>query len=971
MKALKCSLILPFILCLAQITVLENRAFAAVPLQVRVNVNSFPTSKIPQQIELLKRLESLFKDNQVKAGFWFSGSAYQLLTAREPELVKSLLDGGFLVGHHGANRGGKGNTPVDRVSGMDWGKAVAWARDYEQSPIGGGLAQMQQDLDGQVKVTGRFFRAPLLQATKELGCEAMVGLKGQLKAPSNAAWYMGMFNLPDRVDITPDKIRQNISASKSLYQQIDTSISQWPDNSLETVSILVHDRDFLRGPPADQRKFWSLYEDLILWAANHPELETVSYDDLRERVIDDRSQVLESSMLLAAVRALLEQGELPLHISVENTYLSLADLFYALSSALTTYRDTGKLPGDVAVEGLLGPVGMYNMDQKANANVTSREVISSIHSWFNAGYDIVPTSLQVKNVQADSAALLFAMAEIFDSLYRSGTVSPQVQLRSMSVFPAQTEKCRDVLSRLQFWTYKPQRPIWEGETAQVADKTGNSSSTGQRRTPVYVTFYAHNEEGAPWDRFPAEPELYNEYRSDLIRKIQLLHDNGAALSWQADHTVLRAMLDYEKGTLLETTNNKNILRWMVEDMGVEVAPHGHLTQYNYADLVYLINELGVTPAPVVGGFILYRCGGNDRSASSTPIAEIDWIKHLEISTDGTISGRKYPGFTWQPEILALPAMYHHLFDEYSSGVWQVGATGGFTVHDPGGQFITIGQGYPHYAQSLRLRDANGTPVNWSPVDYIKELVDNIQANPDLQGLIFTASIYIRDYPTEGRTGIYERLERSLAELAPLVQERSVIFANYQEVAGIWNKDYQGIANRFPIEESSLFPVLEQNVNTRCMEKSGPGNKRGSGQGKCGDGVCDDVEKRTGMCEADCTGQKGTGTMSSGGGSSRNHCGDGICDDFEKRTGMCETDCSGQTNTGPENRGGGRNRNLCGDGICDDQEKRTGRCETDCSSQNPTDRNDQNSDKNYRLCGDGTCDEIERMSGKCPQDCDQL
>ncbi len=87
--------------------------------------------------------------------------------------------------------------------------------------------------------------------------------------------------------------------------------------------------------------------------------------------------------------------------------------------------------------------------------------------------------------------------------------------------------------------------------------------------PVYVTFYSHNEEGG---------------------------------YWESDHPVLRAMAAHEQAALLDETQGKNVLAWMVEDMGMVVDPHGHLTTHNYADLAYLIQELGVSPSGVVGGF---------------------------------------------------------------------------------------------------------------------------------------------------------------------------------------------------------------------------------------------------------------------------------------------------------------------------------------------------------------------------------
>lgn len=921
------SVLLTSITCLIILFTTPQTVFAVVPVQLRINVSRVPDNQVEKQVEILKKLQMLFTKKQVSAGFWFSGSAYRQIKSYNSQLVIQLLQNNFLIAHHGANRGRQGNRPIDKIAGMDWDTAVAWAIDYEQRMEGGGLNQLQNDFNGKVHVTGRFFKAPVLQATKELGCQAMIGLKGQLKAPSNAAWYMGMFNLPDRVTILPDAIQRSTLNPGSLYANIDQITDKWPDQSVETISILVHSKDFLRGSPSEQQKFWLSYSDLISWISIHPDLETVTYNDLIERVIDDRRPLLENSTLFKAVQHIRKLDKLPLYILVDDLPLSMADLFYSLASSLTTYSRSGWLPEKVQVENLLGPVIAKNGKQPIF--VTSKAILSSIVSWFRPTIDRIPSSLLVNKTQANSSALLFAMAEIFNDLYQGKRSPHQVRLKSISIFPAQTEDCPDELSRLQFWTYKPQRTAIKVEQAKAVIKIVPSTPISRVDTPIYVTVYSHNEENAPWTHLVTKSELYQQYRSNLIKKVKLIHNYGAVLSWQTDYAVLEAMLKYEKGNLLKNTNNKNILQWMVEDMGVEIAPHGHLTRYNYADIFYLIKKLEITPAAVIGGFALYTCNKTNQSITNRAVTERAWRKDLEIDPNGTITGRTFPAFTWKPRIIVQPAMIGHVFGDYSSGIWQIDTTGNFTDHHQNGKFMVIGQGYPHYVENIGNRHASSAMNVSSSLWYIKELAERIQTTKEMQGRIYTASIHTIDYPKSYGIDTYEGLKKTLEEIAPLVRTHRVVFMNYEDIATLWKQKYHEVPNRYPIDNFLFFNTLQQDLQKYCQVIPANGRPHNMNSNKCGDNICDAYEQLTGLCERDCPSTLKLKAGKQANKTNHNSCGDGICDSFEQQTDLCKIDCSSQATSGRKNRAGLTNSHLCGDDVCDEHEKRSGMCPQDC------------------------------------------
>ena len=111
----------------------------------------------------------------------------------------------------------------------------------------------------------------------------------------------------------------------------------------------------------------------------------------------------------------------------------------------------------------------------------------------------------------------------------------------------------------------------------LAAACGGGGPAANEVTPVYVSWYSHNEEGSYWENLVTDREAYLAYRADLVDRVSLLHQHGVVLNWESDHSVLRAMQEHEQGDVLDETGGKNILQWMVEDMGMVVDPHGHLT----------------------------------------------------------------------------------------------------------------------------------------------------------------------------------------------------------------------------------------------------------------------------------------------------------------------------------------------------------------------------------------------------------
>ncbi|MDD3084213.1 MAG: hypothetical protein PHP82_04280, partial [Candidatus ainarchaeum sp.] len=449
------------------------------------------------------------------------------------------------------------------------------------------------------------------------------------------------------------------------------------------------------------------------------------------------------------------------------------------------------------------------------------------------------------------------------------------------------------------------------------NKTNNSGI-------VYVTWFSHNEKEGYWDSLIKDEQKYVLYREDLVEKIKLLHSYGIKLNWETDYIVVQAMQKWETGELLDNTNGKNILKWMSEDMDVIIDPHRHPSNYSYADIAYEIKKAGIEPSGILGGFRIYECADPNIPMS---FSQVDYMEESSINFDGTINGNVYD-YTWKVDILVQPANNGHTFDSWTTGVWRPDVNGDFFEHDPNGKFITIGQGYSHTKTLIGGTNSGGTKILYDGAEYVIELLSKIDSGELPSEKIYTTSVHFRDTMIETT---YEDIEKVLKEYEPLVESGKVIYADYDSVAKIWSEKYNEEPNLVSIKEFSIYDnIVEENEkiwDKICMNSNGQNNTN-----KCGDGICDNIEKQMGTCPQDCEGETP---------SPQGYCGDGICDDIEKQMETCPQDCNTtQTNNSTQECietciQSGKNPQqclqqcLCGDEICDDMEKQTGSCPQDC------------------------------------------
>jgi hypothetical protein len=196
---------------------------------------------------------------------------------------------------------------------------------------------------------------------------------------------------------------------------------------------------------------------------------------------------------------------------------------------------------------------------------------------------------------------------------------------------------------------------------------------------LHLTIVSHNEEPTWRQNDYLNNQRFYLQNRELVRQLAVaIKARNAAWNVQSDWNFLLAVEKYDTPQVTASTNNKNILRWLVEDMGFELNPHAHESTYNYADVAYLHERIARVATPtVVGGFLYY------------PVENPQgWEQHSNGEP-----GVKNPSYFWKPNILWGAATGKHQGpDEESYGIWRPKDKTNFTTHSDTQRLIYIGSG---------------------------------------------------------------------------------------------------------------------------------------------------------------------------------------------------------------------------------------------------------------------------------------
>ncbi len=221
---------------------------------------------------------------------------------------------------------------------------------------------------------------------------------------------------------------------------------------------------------------------------------------------------------------------------------------------------------------------------------------------------------------------------------------------------------------------------------------------------VYFNFLSHNEETSQWNGTP----YYLLNRGKLISLANYFQANGITWNLQSDWVYLTNVIQKDT-SYVANTNNKNILRWLHEDKGVELDPHAHESQYIYPDVVKLMDSLGLPESKVIGGSIY-----NDSNGVNI------WI-NLVNGQYGII----FPDFFWLPDYMMGGGTPNHVADLNYYGFWNPQDTAHYLVHDTTSRLRDIGVG-------CAMKITNDTVPASTIITALKDVIQNVQsgAYPD-------------------------------------------------------------------------------------------------------------------------------------------------------------------------------------------------------------------------------------------------
>jgi len=290
--------------------------------------------------------------------------------------------------------------------------------------------------------------------------------------------------------------------------------------------------------------------------------------------------------------------------------------------------------------------------------------------------------------------------------------------------------------------------------------------------PIYVSIVCHNEEPPQYPDFVNDEPAFWEQRNSLVSFADMLYGEGVRFNYQSDWNFLLAATMYDGGT--PSTNGKNFLRYLKEDLDFEIDPHAHETQYNYADVAYLIGALGVPVSHTTGGCIAYP----------PESSKVEYFRE-------PLTGWMYPDHTWQAEILWGGGTYYHQNEEelWVSGIWKPKDNENFLVHDENAPLPLVG-GYKN------------KPETWLGLNDLLEK----QQNGELEdGRIYTATV-LAFQDNMLHPAFIQEFQQQIQGLSEYTDGGLIKWVGLAEVIDIWETEHDS--------EPNLYSYLHGDITAR-------------------------------------------------------------------------------------------------------------------------------------------------------------
>jgi len=339
---------------------------------------------------------------------------------------------------------------------------------------------------------------------------------------------------------------------------------------------------------------------------------------------------------------------------------------------------------------------------------------------------------------------------------------------------------------------EPETIIDDDDTTDVTDDDtdDDDDTTEPPPTRIYATFFSHNEQahsdedcsillngGATeeeWDQTLAR-ENYLANREATLDLAQRFIDHDVAWHLQSDWEYARAVEHWDQAPeLLDVTDGKNLLQYIHElsPDHLQVDAHAHESSHNYADVSYVLDQLGVPSTGVIGGYL------------ANPPEEENWTRFQDgplMATPTTDTS-----YAFDVGFLTGGGSVSHDQDIIVSGVWRPMDADHYTDDDPTQQLIAIG-GHHDY-----LPEGNS----------VLDLVTRLDAGELEDGVMYTATVMFKHCDLASDEDLVDSLEQVIIDHQADVEAGKLVWATVPQLVQAWQDEY-GSRVELLVEDSLL------------------------------------------------------------------------------------------------------------------------------------------------------------------------
>jgi hypothetical protein len=305
----------------------------------------------------------------------------------------------------------------------------------------------------------------------------------------------------------------------------------------------------------------------------------------------------------------------------------------------------------------------------------------------------------------------------------------------------------------------------DGGSPTAPSTTSTAPGTDDGTTslpPVYVVLFTHIEDNTPGGTLDtgANRSTYLTWRTRLITMAELARRYNMTWVLQPDWKFLLAAQAYEDSSTTASTGGKNIFRYLRDSLDVVIDPHSHENGgYNYTDVAYLLDALGVGGSTVIGGHIW-----------DPSLPQFAHWERFRVP----VFGEMYPSAQWRGDILMGSGTPNHTNDPIVSGVWRPADPWSYFEDSPSGNIACVG-------------------AFKGDLDGISELVARYTSGQSASTCMLTSTYHITPTMISSSSGL-STLERDL--LSPLSSLRSsgkVDVTDFTTLVATWKGQFGGQA----------------------------------------------------------------------------------------------------------------------------------------------------------------------------------